>query len=79
MFLMPDGRELGTAFPDVACGHQVQMAASAIFVYCDFAWVATPRMASAQLIKVGKHVFFTDNAGIHRDKQFADLADSSLA
>ena len=76
---MPAGPGLGTAFPDVACGHQVQMAASAIFVYRDFGWVATSRMTGAQLIKVGKHVFFRYDSGVHWDKQFADLADSGLA
>ena len=76
---MPAGPGLGTAFPDVTCGHQVQMAASPVFVYRDFGWVATSRMARAQLIKVGEHVFFTDNASIHRDKQFTDLAHSGLA
>jgi hypothetical protein len=59
--------------------HQIQMAASAIFVYRDFGWVATPRMTGAQLIKVGKHVFFRYDSGVHWDKQFADLADSGLA
>ena len=76
---MPAVPGLGTAFPNVACGHQVQMAASPIFVYRDFGWIATPRMAGAQLIKVGKHVFFRYDSGVHWDKQFADLADSSLA
>ena len=76
---MPAGRGLGTAFPDVACGHQIQMAASAIFVYRDFSWSTAPRMAGAQLIKVGKHVFFRYDSGVHWDKQFADLADSGLA
>ena len=79
MFLMSAVPRLGTAFPNVACGHQVQMAASAIFVYCDLGWVATPRMAGAQLITVGEHVFFRYDSGVHWNKQFADLADSGLA
>ena len=68
IFLMPAVPGLGAAFSDVACGHQVKMAAPAIFVYCDFAWVATPRMTGAQLIKVGKHVFFRYDSGVHWDK-----------
>jgi hypothetical protein len=76
---MPAGSGLGTAFPDVACGHQVQMAASPIFVYRDFGWAATPRMTRAQLIKVGEHILFRYDSGVHWNKQFADLADSGLA
>jgi hypothetical protein len=76
---MPAGSGLGTAFPNVACSHQIQMATSPIFVYRDFGWVATPRMTRAQLIKVGEHILFRYDSGVHWNKQFADLADSGLA